>query len=169
MRELEPLDKTAMDQDTRVVSSIPDPELPGNTYYFSIDGDHAILSESRYYIDPEGEWESEWLGSQLEFPKQGLPWFVDVIENRFLKDADEGGLPFGQYHVTENVGGERLKVQRCFGLNHRRETGFDLTTLDRRDRLKFPMSYSFTDVALFEKGLFDWFKGLAERIRRGEL
>ena len=107
----------------------------------------------------------------MEFPKEGLPWFVDTIEQKFFRREDEGGLPAGTLHLTEPVRGERLKVQRCFGLGGRnkRETGYQFITVDRREHTGISRSRSCTDRVLFEEGLFDWFKEQADRIRRGEI
>jgi len=171
MRQFESIDPENIGNDPRVVSQIVNPEDPEQTYYLLIDGDYAILARARYWEDPtEGpnRWKSEWLHYQLEFPKPGLPWLVDTIENKFFKLAKEGGLPAGVFHFTESVEGERLKVQRCFGLNNRRETGYAFATIDRRDP-NISKEFSFTDTALFELGLFAWFKDNADRVRRGEL
>jgi len=171
MRQFESIDPENIENDPRVVSQIVSPEDSERTYYLLIDGDYAILARTKYWEDPtEGpnKWKSEWLHYQLEFPKQGLPWLVDTIENKFFKLAKEGGLPAGVFHFTEAIEGERLKVQRCFGLGNCRETGYAFATIDRRDEDDISKHFSFTDTALFELGLFAWFKDNAERIRRGE-
>jgi len=167
MRQLESIDPENIDNDPRVVSQIINPENPQQTYYLLIDGDYAIWAVNEYWTNLKSG-KSKWLHYQLEFPKQGLPWLVDTIENKFFKLAKDGGLPTGVFHFTESVGGERLKVQRCFGLKNSRITGFAFATIDRRDP-NISKDYSFTDEALFELGLFAWFKDNAERIRREEL
>ena len=174
MREFKPIDPEHVLDDPRLVTSTIHPEDPKKTYHLLIEDDYAILATSKYWedkSDDEDKWPSEWLHYQLEFPKQGLPWFVDTIEQKFFASDKDGGLPLGVFHVTEPFGEERLKVQRCFGLTgleSDRQSGFDLTTVDRREH-RISKAFSFTDAALFEMGLFDWFKAQADRIRRGEI
>jgi len=168
MRQFESIDPENIESDPRVVSQIVEPEDPERTYYLLIDGDYAILARAKYWTNPQTG-KSKWLHYQLEFPKQGLSWLVDTIENKFFKLAKEGGLPAGVFHFTEAIEGERLRVDRYFGLGENRETGYAFATVDRRGKSGISKEYSFTDTALFELGLFAWFKDNAERIRRGEL
>ena len=167
MRQFESIDPENIENDPRVVSHVTHPENPKDNYYLLIDGDYAILASVEYWTNLKTG-KSEWLHYQLELPNQGLPWLVDTIENKFFKYSKEGGLPAGVFHLTESVEGERLKVQRCFGLKNSRVTGYSFATIDRRDKSGISKHYSFTDEALFELGLFAWFKDIAERIRRGE-
>ena len=167
MRQFDSIDPEFMSNDPRIVSTTEDPDDQGRKYYLLVDGDYLLLATNKYRTDPQTG-KSIWIGYQLEFPKQGLPWLVDTIENKFFKLAKEGGLPAGVFHFTEAIEGERLRVDRYFGLGENRETGYAFATVDRRDP-NISKEYSFTDTALFELGLFAWFKDNAERIRRGEL
>ncbi len=162
MREFDSIDPQTVANDPRMVASTINPDNAKKTFYLLIDEDYAILAMVGY-----SDYFKKWQHYQLEFPKQGLPWFVDTIEQKFFAHSNDGGLPASKFHVTEKFGEERLKVQRCFGLKNRRETGFDFTTVDRRDP-KISKAYAFTDEALFEQGLFDWFKANAEKIRHGQ-
>ena len=166
MRQFDSIDPEFMSNDPRIVSTTEDPDDQGRKYYLLVDGDYLLLATNKYRTDPQTG-KSIWIGYQLEFPKQGLPWLVDTIENKFFKLAKEGGLPAGVFHFTEAIEGERLRVDRYFGLGENRETGYAFATVDRRDP-NISKEYSFTDTALFELGLFAWFKDNAERIRRGE-
>jgi hypothetical protein len=168
MRQFESIDPENIKNDPRVVSQTVEPEDPERIYYLLIDGDYAILARTKYWTNPQTG-KSKWLHYQLEFPKQGLPWLVDTIENKFFKLAKEGGLPAGVFVYYETIADEELCVQRCFGLGSCRETGYAFATIDRRGKSGISKEYSFTDTALFELGLFAWFKDNAERIRRGEL
>ena len=167
MRQFDSIDPEFMSNDPRIVSTTEDPDDQGRKYYLLVDGDYLLLATNKYRTDAQTG-KSIWIGYQLEFPKQGLPWLVDTIENKFFKLAKEGGLPAGVFHFTEAIEGERLRVDRYFGLGENRETGYAFATIDRRDP-NISKEYSFTDTALFELGLFAWFKDNAERIRRGEL
>jgi hypothetical protein len=166
MRQFDSIDPEFMSNDPRIVSTTEDPDDQGRKYYLLVDGDYLLLATNKYRTDPQTG-KSIWIGYQLEFPKQGLPWLVDTIENKFFKLAKEGGLPAGVFHFTEAIEGERLRVDRYFGLGENRETGYAFATVDRRDP-NISKENSFTDTALFELGLFAWFKDNAERIRRGE-
>ena len=168
MRQFDSIDPEFMSNDPRIVSTTEDPDDQGRKYYLLVDGDYLLLATNKYRTDPQTG-KSIWIGYQLEFPKQGLPWLVDTIENKFFKLAKEGGLPAGVFVYYETIADEELCVQRCFGLGSCRETGYAFATIDRRGKSGISKEYSFTDTALFELGLFAWFKDNAERIRRGEL
>ena len=107
-------------------------------------------------------------GTRLEIPKEGLSWFVRMIEEKFLKSAAEGGLPKGQYGCEEVINGERLIISRMFGTpgysfrNHSRYSHLWDDSTDPQDAM-------FTDEMLFEQGMFEDFKKLAEKIDQGKL
>jgi hypothetical protein len=140
-----------------------------NDYYFWLNEDeHLIWAVTGLGSSFEGR-PRKWVGgSQLEIPKEGLSWFVRMIEEKFLKTAAEGGLPKGEYGCEEVIEGERLIVSRMFGTpgysfrNHSRNSYVFKTQ-------KRPQEAMFTDEMLFEKGLFDDFKKLSEKIDQGRL
>jgi hypothetical protein len=143
--------------------------LKDNDYSFWLkDGEHLLWAKTGLYAPLDGS-ASYWVGgTELEIPKEGLSWFVRMIEEKFLKTAAEGGLPKGQYGCEEVINSERLIVSRMFGTpgysfrNHFRNSYVFKTQ-------KRPQEAMFTDEMLFEKGLFDDFKKLSEKIDQGRL
>lgn len=130
------------------------------------DVNYLIWAKRGLYAPLDGS-PSFWVGgSQLEIPQEGLSWFVNVIEDKFLKTEAEGGLAKGQYGYEEVINGEKLIVSRMFGTpgysfrNHSRHSHLWDDSTDPQDAM-------FTDEMLFEKGMFDEFKKLAEKIEQG--
>lgn len=142
-----------------------------NDYLFWLkDSEYLIwAAKSNFvYIDDNGvEVERRVVGgTRLEIPKEGLSWFIWVIEEKFFKTEAEGGLAKGQFGYEEEIKGERLIVSRMFGTpgysfrNHSRDS-YVFKTQSR------PQEAIFTDEMLFEQGMFDEFKKLAEKIEKG--
>ncbi|MBU2869069.1 hypothetical protein, partial [Colwellia sp. E2M01] len=92
------------------------------------------------------------------------------IENKFFKLSHEGGLPKDVFHYAEVVDGEKLMIDRPMFLGTREnpEPGYEIHTNSRKED-DFPKSLCFTDSFLFEHGLFDLFKDVAQKIESGEL
>lgn len=109
----------------------------------------------------------EWIGgTELEIPSKGLSWFINMIENKFLKSEKEGGLPKGKFGVDTEVDGEKLVISRMFGTS-----GYSLRNL-ARSNYNFqesiePQEACFSDELLFEQGFFKQMKELAEKIEQG--
>lgn len=169
MRQFPELDPMTIDQDSRVVGKIDKPHkfAPDvmETYYFLIDDNYLILALKDFYLPTK-----EWMIDQIEFPKWGLIWFLDSLLNRFTRTEAEGGLRKNQLNDTGVVGGEKLVLGRSFGLGKDgRTSGYKFTTYDRETENGFPKSYSFTDKYLFEDGMLDLMKEIAQKIQNGEL
>jgi len=147
----------------RVLASIPEYERPNNIYYFIGTRSHIIIAgcEFKKMWDDEP---AEWSIGQLVLPRRGIAWFVDTIENKFFKKPEEGGLSVDEFKWTETIDGEKLEVRRSFGT-----VGYVLSTLSRRTERGFALEFTFTDEFLFEHGMFDTFKRVAEIIRNGEV
>lgn len=141
--------------------------LNDNDYWFWLkDGNYLIWAKSGLYAPLNGS-PNYWVGgTQLEIPEEGLSWFIQVIEGKFLKTEAEGGLPKGEFGYEEEISGERLVISRMFGTpgysfrNHSRDSYVFKTQ-------KRPQEAMLTDEMLFEKGLFDEFKKLAAKIEQG--
>jgi len=173
MKQFEPIDPLTIESDTRIFGKLIDHEATYRDciYYFAIDDTHAIIAAHSYYTDPDTK-ESRWLTYQLEFPKAGLRWIVDTINNKFFKTPDEGGLPGGVYHYEEVVDGEELGIRRSMGLgtNENRQSGYTFTTLSRREEIgTSAKELSFTDTFLFDRGFLKLIEDTAKRIENGEL
>ncbi|WP_062058007.1 hypothetical protein [Cellvibrio sp. OA-2007] len=171
MKKFDNTDPVNLLNDPRIIYQYAEfkDHLNENDYYFWLkEGEHLIWAVTGLGASFEGR-PRKWVGgSQLEIPKEGLSWFVRMIEEKFLKSAVEGGLPKGQYGCEEVINGERLIISRMFGTpgysfrNHSRYSHLWDDSTDPQDAM-------FTDEMLFEKGLFDDFKKLAEKIEQGKI
>jgi len=173
MKQFEPIDPLAIESDTRIFGKLVDHEATyrDEIYYLAVDDTHAIIANHSFYVHPQTK-ESRWLTYQLEFPKAGLRWIVDTINNKFFKTPDEGGLPGGVYHYEEVVDGEELGISRDMGLgtNENRQSGYTFLTLSRREEIgTSAKELSFTDTFLFDRGFLKLIEDTAKRIESGEL
>jgi hypothetical protein len=113
----------------------------------------------------------EWLaGIDIEFPKQGLPWFIKAIEEKFMKTEAEGGLKKEAFTYSEIVEGGKLIARRSFGYE-----GYTLANDDRYSYVDLSLGYQsqqefcFTDTMLFDNGLLAQLKVIADKITSGTL
>ncbi len=167
MKPFEPIDPLTVADHPNLVASIADDRDENITYYFLMIDDYLILSDAIYFTN-KVTGVSKWLHYQIEFPKQGLQWFLDALENQFFQTEAEGGLPRGVFNCEGEVGGERLKLRRAFDVGG--ECGYAFITLDRKNENSvMSRSYTFTDTFLFENGMIDLMKEIAAKIQRGEL
>src|SRR5690554_3931953 len=171
MKQFEPIDPLTIKSNPNLIGSITSDLDPSDTYYLLIIDTYAVLFDSGLYTNPNTK-ESRWLTYQLEFPKAGLRWIVDTINNKFFKTPDEGGLPGGVYHYEEVVDGEELGIRRSMGLgtNENRQSGYTFLTLSREDeQFGYIKKLSFTDTFLFDRGFLKLIEDTAKRIENGEL
>ncbi len=168
MRQFAEINPQTIAQDSRVVASIQDDRKPHKIYYFLIDQDYMLIASANYFTDRETN-ESEWLHYQIEFPKQGLVWFLDSMQHRFFKTEAEGGLPKGVFHDKTVINGEGIKLSRDFNADGNRGGGYSFITLDRKESYGSAKEYSFTDQFLFNGGLIEILQDIADKIQRGEL
>ena len=171
MKQFEPIDPLIIKNDSRVVGYVVDDNKPNRTIYVLIDDSYALLAVCNYFTSLRTQ-ESRWLTYQLEFPKAGLRWIVDTINNKFFKTPNEGGLPSGVYHYEEVINGEELGIRRSMGLgtNENRQSGYTFTTLSRREEIgTSAKELSFTDTFLFDRGFLKLIEDTAKRIESGEL
>lgn len=165
-KEIDPL-MVALDPD--LVATLADKTDLGNTFYFLIKDDYLIISDTKYFTNKRTG-KSKWLHYQIEFPKRGLIWFLDVLEGKFFKTEAEGGLPKGTFNTIETINGERLKLGRAFNADGQGGGGYAFVTLDRIDSyVGLSKSYTFSDSLLFKHGLIDVLKDLAARIKIGQI
>ncbi len=175
MKKFPNTDPVNLLNDARIVfqSTTFIPRKNDNDYLFWLkDGEYLIWAARSVFVyidDNNVEVERRVVGgTRLEIPKGGLSWFVNVIEDKFLKTEAEGGLAKSQYGYEEVINGEKLIVSRMFGTpgysfrNHSRHSHLWDDSTDPQDAM-------FTDEMLFEKGMFDEFKKLAEKIEQGQI
>ena len=171
MKQFKPIDPLSIKSNPNLIGSLPGDTDPSDTYCLLVIDTHAIIFDYGLYTDPNTN-ESEWLTYQLEFPKAGLRWIVDTINNKFFKTPDEGGLPSGVYHYEEVINGEELSINRSMnlGTNENRQSGYTFKTLSRKPEGRtVPRSLSFTDTFLFDRGFLKLIEDTAKRIENGEL
>ncbi|WP_188407621.1 hypothetical protein, partial [Agarivorans gilvus] len=109
----------------------------------------------------------KWLGgTDIEIPKSGLSWFINAIEQKFMKTEAEGGLKREVFTYSTVIDGEKLVVKRQFGV-----PGYGLMNFNRKEYVfnESPQLAEFTDQMLFENGLLDELKLVAKKIDNGEL
>ena len=165
MKQFKEIDPLTVALDPDLVATLIDKTDLGNTFYFLIKEGYLIIADAQ--IDPD---DGEWLHYQIEFPKQGLSWFLDTLEGKFYKTEAEGGLPKGTFNTEGTVQGERLKLRRAFNADGQGGGGYAFVTLDRKEKESvWSKSYTFTDSLLFEHGLMNVLKDLATRIKNGQI
>jgi hypothetical protein len=168
MRQFQEIDPLTVAQDPNLVAQIQDDRKPHKTYYFLIDSEYLIISNTTYFTDLETN-ESEWLHYQIEFPKRGLQWFLDTLQHKFFKTEAEGGLPKGKFHDIAEIEGERLSIDRAFNADGQGGGGYSFVTLDRKESYGLAKEYTFTDQLLSKGGPIKVLQDIAARIARGEL
>ena len=169
MKQFKDIDPLTVAHHPNLIATLPDDEQPTKTFYFLLIDDYIIISNATYFTNKRTG-ESKWLHYQIEFPKHGLRWFLDTLEEKFFKTAADGGLPKGTFNSEGMVDGERLKLRRAFNADGNGGGGYAFVTLDR-----FPAesrvckSYTFTDALLFKHGMIDVMKDIAKKIDLGQL
>lgn len=110
--------------------------------------------------------------TQFDAPLAILPWFIDKL-NFFRKMPHEGGLPHGQIMTEkEAVASEQLAICRLANAGSPSgESGYQINNFSRenRDVSGTWQQESFSDNFLFEGGLLDTWRILANRHLRNQL
>lgn len=143
-------------------------------YYFIRQNDHLLVYDERFHTYPETAGggragTTKLLNSQFEMPLPGIRWFIDVIEQKFFKSPSEGGLPANKLSYEETVAGEQLHVMRTLGGGER--PGYVITNGSRHAYYGGPdlQELNLSDRWLFEGGLMDYLKKLADKYEQGTL
>ena len=110
---------------------------------------------------------------QFDAPLEILPWFVNKLDF-FMKPSSQGGLPANKIATDkEAINGENLILGRAMDAgNARREGGYILSNLSRKDYLAISSNYqniTFSDSFLFQGGLMELWKDLAEKYENDTL
>lgn len=171
MRNFTSVDPNTVQDDGRIILEFTTrtENLKKEKYYFLLlDGGYLIWAVKSYFPALNGE-PADWSGgTRIEMPKEGLQWFIKIVEQKFFKSESEGGLKKGEFSYEEEVSGEKLVVARSFGT-----PGYSLRNYSRQDYAyttkTSPQEARFDDEMLFKQGLFDEFKSIAEKIDKGEL
>ena len=134
------------------------------------DKEHFVIVSQKKHFNPiTGE--TKILFITIDLPTGSANWFVNTIEQKFMKGPNEGGLPAGEFKFKENVEGEDLYVSRGASIGGDGISGYDLINFSR-PKVKRPSSFqnlSMSDDLLFKHGLFDLWKDLAEKVKNGTI
>ncbi len=169
MKQFKDIDPLTVAQDPNLIATVPDDEEATKNFYFLLIDNYIILATAKYFTNKRTG-NSKWLHYQIEFPKHGLRWFLDTLEGKFFKTEAEGGLRKGKFNDEGIVDGERLKLRRAFNADCEGGGGYAFITLDRKEpESVWSKSYTFTDALLFEHGMIDTMKDIANKIDSGQL
>ena len=140
--------------------------------FFFSDG-HLIIVKKEWIQFDDGE-PGEYATRQYEYPIAGARWFVNTVERFFLPPDDPNAVPRGEITIEEEVDGETLGVTRGAAFGGRYIPGYSFDNLNRIEHSTvLPegahcQMFEMGDPWLFEDGLFDLFREIAERHERGE-
>lgn len=157
----------------QLVRIFDDPMGGADKYFFIKENDDFVIYDEQLHIYPATAGAlagtTKLFRSQFEMPMTGIRWFIDVIEQKFFKRKEEGGLPAHKLSYEQIVAGEDLHVMRSMGGGDR--PGYTITNASRRDRIDGtdPQRFSISDKWLFEDGLMDYLKELADKYEQGTL
>lgn len=148
-------------------------EINGSDYYFIKQDNHLLIYTERLHVFPAT---SKHFGNQelrtyqFEMPLEAIRWFINVIEQKFFKSPEDGGLPAHKISYEEIVAGEDLHVMRSTnaGCPH---PGYAITNGSRHSHMASwsLQELSFSDPWLFQNGLMDYLKELADKYEQGAL
>ncbi|TBW56512.1 hypothetical protein EZI54_09450 [Marinobacter halodurans] len=141
-------------------------------WHFFAHGKHLIIVKKIWLKGRNGK-PGKYATTQFEYPMAGARWFVDTIERFFLHPDHPNAIPRGKFNVREEVDGETLGVTRGAAYGGRDIPGYTFDNLNRIEHSTimegpFCQMFEMGDPWLFEDGLFDLFKDIAERHERGE-
>lgn len=149
------------------------PIYAGEKFYFIRQHEHLLIYREDFHTYPESAGElagtTELFEYQFAIPMSGIRWFIEVIEQKFFKSPNEGGLPANKLSYEEIVAGEDLHVMRSMGGGHR--PGYTITNATQRAHgaERNPQRLTLPDDWLFEGGLMDYLKELADKYENGQL
>lgn len=145
----------------------------GVDFYFIKKSDHLLIYREELHTFPRASTragETKLIANQFEIPISAIRWLISVIEQKFFKPPEEGGLPANKISYKETVSGEKLHVMRSMrgGVG---SSGYVVTNSSRRSYIisSACQKLDLPDPWLFEKGLMDYLKELADLYEQGKL
>lgn len=156
----------------QLIGSIDDPLEPSDDCLF-------LKYENILVIFTGGNWTNKKTGEvkyskyQACFPLASLSWVVQMFDYFFTPPKD-GGLPAGKISTKDVIDGETLLFSRGMCVGGPKHGGYILTNLSRVNYGRKPESksfqeFDFPDPFLFDGGLLEFWKGLAEKYENGDL
>lgn len=142
-------------------------------WHFFVSDQHLIIVKKVWIQLDESE-PGQYSTRQYEYPITGARWFVDTVERFFLPPNHPNAVPRGEITIEESVDGEILGVTRGAWFGGEHIPGYSFDNLNRIEHSTvlpegaFCQMFEMGDPWLFEDGLFDLFKEIADRHERGE-
>ncbi|MFH4742267.1 hypothetical protein [Vibrio diabolicus] len=90
MKQFKDIDPLTVSLDPNLIATVPDDEEATKNFYFLLIDNYIILATAKYFTNKRTG-KSKWLHYQIEFPKNGLRWFLDTLEDKFLKPQRKAG------------------------------------------------------------------------------
>ncbi len=141
-------------------------------WHFFVTQGYLIISDKEWLEGRNGK-PGKYGSSQYEYPIAGARWFVDTVERFFLPPDHPNSVPRGKLNVRDEVDGETLGVTRGAWFGGPYIPGYSFDNLNRYEhstlltRSRCQM-FEMGDPWLFEDGLFELFKEIAQRHENGE-
>ena len=174
MKQLEMYDPRNPLAGQQLLRVFKEPLEQGQDYFFIRNDEHLLIYREQLHTFPPNAiggraGTTKLFRYQFTIPLPGIRWFIDVIEKKFFKSPHEGGLPAHKLSYEEIVAGEDLHVMRSMGGGDR--PGYTLTNATQRAHgaERNPQRITLPDDWLFEGGLMDYLKELANKYEQGQL
>ena len=146
---------------------------PDDIWQFFVFERYLIINRKIWLKGSEGS-EGQYATRQYEYPIAGARWFVDTVQRFFLPPDRPNAVHRGEITVEEEVDGEILGVTRGVASGGDYIPGYSFDNLNRIEHSTvmpegpFCQMFKMGDPWLFEDGLFDLFKEIADRHEKGE-
>ena len=159
----------------RKVASMTNPENNYAPWHFFVVGAHLLIAQ-KVWVQLGDDDPGEFITAQYEFPIGASRWFVATLDRFFLHPDHPNAVPRDKFNVRDEVAGETLGVTRGaqYGSMLKGIPGYSLDNLNRFEHTSFGADdnwcqmFKMGDPWLFEDGLLEVFKDIAERHERGE-
>ncbi|MBJ7275656.1 hypothetical protein [Marinobacter salarius] len=133
-----------------------------------------LIIVRKEWIQFDDDEEGEFAIGQYEYPIAGARWFVNTVERFFLPPDHPDAVPRDKFNMRGEVNGETLGVTRGAWFGGPYMPGYSFDNLNRIEHSTvLPKGatcqmFKMGDPWLFEDGLFDLFKEIADRHEKGE-
>lgn len=142
-------------------------------WHFFVNQSHLVIVKKEWIQFDDGE-PGEYAIRQYEYPIAGARWFVETVERFFLPPDHPNAVPRDKFYVRGEVGGETLGVTRGAWFGGEHIPGYSFDNINRIEHSTvLPegatcQMFKMGDPWLFDDGLFDLFKEIAQRHENGE-
>jgi len=139
-------------------------------------GEGHLLIVNKVWVQFDEQKPGYYVRGQYEYPIEGARWFVKTLNRFFLHPDHPNAAPRGAITIEEEVDGQVLGVTRGAsygdivegipGYSFDNLNRFEHDTIDTDDNRC--QMFKMGDPWLFDYGLLDLFKEIADRHERGE-